>query len=108
MKKQVYKINSDGYLVEIYIKDFDENEDYPVDFVDSKLGRVLTIDPPNGLYKPKWTGTEWIEGLTQTEIEELNNVVQEPTTVERLQQLETLVVNSISNQIEQEIMKGAI
>ena len=38
-----------------------------------------------GFYKPKWNGTKWIEGLTQTEINAIKNVVTPKTEIEELQ-----------------------
>ncbi len=34
---------------------------------------------PQGFYHPKWNGTEWVEGLTQAQIDELKNQPLEPT-----------------------------
>ncbi len=39
---------------------------------------------PNSLYRPKWTGTEWIETMTEAEyIATLPEVENEPTIEER-------------------------
>jgi hypothetical protein len=40
-----------------------------------------------GFYLPRWDGTEWVEGATQEYIDELNGIVLEPTTEERLEEL---------------------
>ncbi|GEM_PF-5549604 len=70
--------------------------------------RYVETRCPSGLYHPRWTGTEWIETMTEAEyIATLpKQPEREPTTEERLTQLETLVVNNISNQIENQILKG--
>lgn len=74
MKKQVYEIDGNGLLKEIYVAEVDENgkilDEDKVDFI--------SIDPPHGLFKPKWNGTEWIEGATQEEIDELTKVEPSP------------------------------
>ena len=53
----------------------------------------LDSEPSQGLYRPKWNGTEWIEGLTEEEITKLNKPVpQEPTVEERLQMAEDTIM----------------
>lgn len=42
--------------------------------------------PPQGLYLPKWTGTEWVEGGTAPE-----PVPHDPTVDERLDSLENVM-----------------
>lgn len=80
MLKQVYEIDEFGYLKEISVKDFDEQGNCTEELPEN----IITVDPPQGLYKHKWTGIEWIEGLTQEEIDAINNVVTEPTLEDRL------------------------
>lgn len=54
---QFYKIDGDGFYVEtVHIP---EPTDLANDFI--------TVRPPQGLYKPKWTGSEWVEGKTEAE-----------------------------------------
>lgn len=88
MLKQVYEINEYGYPKEIYVKDFDEEGNCTEELAED----IITVDSPNGLYRAKWTGTEWIEGLSQEEIDEINNVPSLPTTEERLQQAEDTIL----------------
>ena len=73
---KVYKIDENNCYVEAVIVD----EEIPVNCVE--------MQPPNGLYRAKWTGVEWIEDMSQAEIDELNNQPQEPTEIElfRLEQ----------------------
>lgn len=70
--KQVYKIDETGFFREPVI--VNENE-MPDDCVPEKWKTPL--------YKPKWNGTEWIEGLTQAEIDILNATPSE-LEIERL------------------------
>jgi len=80
MLKQIYRIDEFGYLKEIYVKDFGEDGNC----VEEIAENIITVDPPQGLYKLKWTGTEWIEGLTQEEINEINNQPKPLTEIEQL------------------------
>lgn len=74
MKKQVYRINENGFYIEpVIVNDID---DIPIDCID--------VDIPQGLYRAKWTGTEWVEDMTQEEIDELNNIARPPTIEEQL------------------------
>lgn len=67
----------------------DENGFYTGDVLeDSDITPDVLIRCPNGLYKPKWNGIAWIEGLTQQEIDDLNNVPVEPSIEDRLQATE--------------------
>ena len=52
-----HRIDADGYFV----------EDMFVDSLDDMLIEVLC---PEGLYRPRWNGTEWVEGETQANINE--------------------------------------
>lgn len=54
---QAHKIDVDGFVVEpIVIK------------LEQEVSKDIIKEPmQNGLYKPKWTGTEWIEGKTEEE-----------------------------------------
>lgn len=88
MKKEYYKTDESGYAVTtnpespanqlnfecIHLK---EDEEIPEDY-------ILAPDGTVPLWLPKWTGSEWVEGLTQEEIDEINNVPHEPTEIEQL------------------------
>ena len=56
---------------------------------------ALEVEPSQGLYLPKWNGTEWVEGMAQEEIDNLKNVVANPTLEERLLALETMELERI-------------
>lgn len=47
--------------------------------------------PVDGFYKPRWNDTQWVEGLTQTEIDALRNAPQPPTAEERLKATEDAI-----------------
>jgi hypothetical protein len=92
VKKQVYEIDEYGFLKEIYVAEFDKEGNPKADL----SANIVTVDPPNGLYRAKWTGTEWAEDMTQEEIEELNNQTREKTKLEILQEaVDTLVLSSL-------------
>ena len=79
MLKQVYDVDSNGYIKDIYIEDSDNT-------------KYIKIDPPNGLYRPKWNGIEWVEDMAQTDIDELNNQPKQPTAEERITELENTIL----------------
>lgn len=84
MRKQVYEIGVQGYIVNIHIAEF-SSEGNPMEPLPESY---ITVDPPQGLYRAKWTGSEWVEDMTQEEIDELNNVPQPPTAEEKIAMLE--------------------
>ena len=58
--KFVRKIDDNGYFIEdAFVEEITE----------------FTIETPcsQGLYKPKWNGNEWVEGLTQDEIDNIKS-----------------------------------
>ena len=90
MKKQIYEINSDGFISEIYVGEFDENGTliYP-------KGIFVTVDlpQPTNIYKPKWDGAKWVEGATQEEIDEITKPQLTPPTLEqRIADLENTIL----------------
>lgn len=80
MLKQVYEIDELNYLKEYYVKDFDEHGNC----LEELSENMITKDIPQGLYRAKWTGTEWVEDMSQAEIDELNNQPMEPTEFDYL------------------------
>jgi hypothetical protein len=77
--KQVYRIDADGYYVEPVITD-----ETPSDCIE--------VQPPQGLYRGKWTGSEWIEGMTQEEIDGFKNQPRPKTQLEILQETVDMLV----------------
>lgn len=93
LKKQVYEVDSDGFLIEIYVADVDGDGNIQ----DEDKKNCISVDPPHGLYKPKWSGSEWIEGATQEEIDELTKqqpVLPSQTEIleQRLSDVEVMLV----------------
>lgn len=69
MLKEVYEIDNNGHIKKIYLKEFDNNGNCIEDLKEN----IVTVQPPSGLYRAKWTGAEWIEDMSQEDIDELNN-----------------------------------
>ena len=57
---------------------------------DEKTEIGLEVEPSQGLYKPKWNGTEWIEGMSAEEIALIvNQPIEETQPIEaRVEKLE--------------------
>lgn len=75
------KIDNEGLFLEDvlleeipYIYDEEFNKIYDTHYID--------IPVPQGFYKPKWNGTEWIEGMAIEEIEAIKNIpIEQPLEV---------------------------
>lgn len=79
------KIDSDGFFIEdTFIED---GIDIPVNIV---LTRPNTTE--KGFYKARWDGEEWIEGITQEEIDALNNQTSLPSDKVRIDMLENIII----------------
>jgi hypothetical protein len=54
----------------------------------------LDVQPSQGLYIPKWSGTEWIEGATQEYIDKLKAqaIPTEPTLEEKVLEHDVKIV----------------
>ena len=75
----VSKIDENGYFVEdVIVK---KGEEIPSDCIETRLDTS-----ERGYYRPRWTGTKWIEDMSQEEIDALNNQPKEPTKEELLEQ----------------------
>lgn len=59
----------------------------------SNITPNVTVICPDGFYKPKWNGTAWVEGLTQSEIDAVRNQPQPPTQEERLSAMEAALLS---------------
>lgn len=97
MKKEIYKIDTKGFIIGNYLGEFDEKGT----LVDPVGEYVVTALPqPLPFYKPKWNGVKWIEGATQEEIDELTKVEPSPPTEiellkQRLEGMESALVDLI-------------
>jgi len=95
-----YRFDKDGYYIEpVAVEYFDEsNETIPDD--------ITNIRPADGLYRAKWTGSEWIEtGEPQeNEVENENEVGQNLSLDEKVEQLEILVADLYSKSVQNGII----
>ncbi len=91
MYKNVYAINADGFLAEVYLIGFDKKGN-PVD----PLPELYTMeDPPPGLYRARWVEGGWAEDMTEEEIWEISNQPQEPCMGTRLDVIENVVLDML-------------
>jgi N-methylhydantoinase B/oxoprolinase/acetone carboxylase alpha subunit len=81
MPKQIYRIDQDGYFIEPVL--INEDEKPPADCVE--------VFPTSGMYKQKWNGTAWIEGLSQAAINALKNVPQPVSEMEQIKKNQELM-----------------
>lgn len=89
MLKQVYEIDENGYLQKIHVKEFDEQGNCTEELTEN----IITVDPPQGLYKAKWTGT-WTETMTEEEyIASLPKQTHELTIEDRISAVEDVILN---------------
>ena len=89
--KTIYKIDSDGFMQygqELQIK---EDETMLENYVDTPLPRNEN-DDQFPFYRPKWTGTEWVEDMSQVDIDALNNIPTPLTIEDRVTNTEIDVV----------------
>lgn len=73
----VARIDENGFFIEdVLLKDEEE------------IAKNHVLTRPNtqekGFYRAKWTGVEWIEDMSQSEIDTLNNQSIEPTEIEKI------------------------
>lgn len=66
-------------------------------YYDAETEIGLDVEPAQGLYKPKWNGTAWVEGATQEYIDEI--IAQQPAepTKEELQAQLQAIPEQINN-----------
>ncbi|MBS4536800.1 hypothetical protein GOQ29_14360 [Clostridium sp. D2Q-14] len=76
-----FKIDEQGYFIETVVADKDNDAD-----------NLIDVMPPNGLYRARWINGEWVEDMTQEEIDTINNKPKEPTQEERIDQLENMIL----------------
>lgn len=98
--KQAIRIDSHGYFIEdVLVEDEFEST------------REIITDPcENGFYKPMWNGNGWEEGLSEQEIEEIQN---QPSLLSELdiigmqlvqRELESLEIRSENNMLGEQLV----
>ena len=75
----------------IFVRIIDDNGLFIEDaFVEELTEFTIETLCSGGFYKPKWNGTEWIEGATQEYIDSLQASPQEPSIEDRINALEMM------------------
>jgi hypothetical protein len=70
MRMIVARIDENGYFIEDVI--LKQDEEIPLDCITTRPNTAI-----KGFYKAKWTSEEWVEGMSQNEIDALNNQPRE-------------------------------
>lgn len=83
MLREVFEIDQNGYITEKYVVEFDEEGNCLEELAEN----IVVTSPPDGLYRAKWTGNEWIEDMTQEEINALNQLTAEQEIAQLKMQL---------------------
>ena len=91
MKRIVYKIDEEGFILWETGLVIDEDEEIPEGYY---LQPLYEENQP-AFYRPKWDGEKWIEGATQEEIDELRQQSMLPTLEDRINALEMLMLEQI-------------
>ena len=80
-------IDTNGYFVEdAFVESLTDADGNPI-------STYIETPCPDGFYLPKWDGEKWIEGKSTEEIAAIQaNVTVEKTPEERIDELETLVL----------------
>lgn len=82
--RKVLRIDNNGFFIEDVI--LQDKEITPSNCVEAQCNE--------GFYKPKWNGSTWMEGLTQTEIDAIKNKPIQPSQLELLQKaVDDLILN---------------
>jgi hypothetical protein len=91
--ENLYQVDENGFPTTSVVVYFDD-EDNLLTEVDKDVIKVII---PQELYRPRWNGSEWIEDMTQEEIDELYKPQpKELTEIEKLkisqaEQFETIL-----------------
>jgi hypothetical protein len=94
LKKQVYKIDlQTGFILDILIAEFND-EGIPIEELDSD---IITASPLDGLYRAKWTGSEWVEDMSQEDIDKLNLVDVDSLKLSKIAESKTSLESFLAN-----------
>ena len=82
----------------MFVRIVDENGFFIEDaFVDELTEFTIETPCPAGFYKPKWDGENWVEGLTQAEIDVIKAPKpQAPTDIELIDAIEYMLVDILN------------
>ena len=90
--RAVAKVDADGFFIEDVLQDAG-----PSEVVSTEDGFLVPAPAPPGLYRPRWDfeAEEWVEGMTQAEIDELNKPQPVNSLEKRINDLETLLYDML-------------
>lgn len=97
MKRIVYKIDEEGFILWNTGTVIDEDEEIPEGY----YLQPLYEEGQSSFYKPRWDGEKWVEGATQEEIDELRQQSRIPTLEERIEALEMFTLEQILKEVEE-------
>lgn len=89
-KKKAYKIDKEYFYVEDYI--YEEGQELE--------DNIITTEIIQGFYKPKWNGTEWVEGATQEYIDSINAPVVQASTEKQTELINNLILDNLNMQTQ--------
>jgi hypothetical protein len=87
--RQVFRIDENGFYVEPVLLEKDQE-------VPNDCSEAIPLE---GLYKAKFVNGEWVEGLTQEELDTLKNILPEPEPLETLKKQQELMQQAIDDLI---------
>lgn len=87
--KQVFRMDQNGFYLEPVI--IEDEKNIPVDCTE--------IQPPDGLYKGKFVNGEWVESLTEDEINTLKDAPQPLSDIEQLKKQQDLMQSALDDLI---------
>ena len=78
--REAYKVDEQGFYIE------------PVLVQGNEVARgLIDVRIPEGFHKPKFNGTSWIEGITQAELDVINNMPKVKSESEQIAELQSIV-----------------
>ena len=86
------KIDEQGYFIEDVL--FESHPTIIVDEVEVLDPQYIDVPCYGGFYKPKWNGSEWVEGLTELEIDDIRNQPHVITESEKIWDVLTYLISN--------------
>lgn len=84
--KQINEVDAEGLYIGPVIASDEQIARHLNQDDEFTLGMVVIAPISEGFYHPKWSGTEWIEGLGQEQIDAMKNVPVTPTEMDVLKE----------------------
>lgn len=79
MLKTVYEVDDSGFLIDRHVDEL-------------ATTKYITVDLPNGLFKPRFVNGQWVESATKEEINNITNQPKQPTIESRITELENTLL----------------